>query len=224
MDIHKAKPVHNWREFGMEIGTIVIGVLIALAAEQAVEWLHWRTDVAEAREALNQEVRENATIAAIRAEEGRCMPARLDEIVRWVNGGPQPDFAAEAGAGFGGAVSTVWEISKAGQVVARMPLTERLKFARFYDGVATQQDVIKTERAQVVRLTRSLWSHAFTADEKARLLADVAEGRAWFRVGRNNNLALLRGAKRMGIVPEPFSANTKANLAAFCRITPAGAG
>ena len=33
MDIHKPKPVHNWRELLTEIGTIVIGVLIALAAE-----------------------------------------------------------------------------------------------------------------------------------------------------------------------------------------------
>jgi len=42
MDIHKPKPWHGWPEFLKEIGTIVIGVLIALGAEQAAEWLHWR--------------------------------------------------------------------------------------------------------------------------------------------------------------------------------------
>jgi homoserine O-acetyltransferase len=31
MEIHKLKPVHNWRDFIKEIGTIVIGVCIALA-------------------------------------------------------------------------------------------------------------------------------------------------------------------------------------------------
>ena len=42
MDIHKPKSIRNWREFLTEIGTIVLGVSIALAAEQAVEWWHWR--------------------------------------------------------------------------------------------------------------------------------------------------------------------------------------
>lgn len=34
---HKSHPIHDWREFLKEIGIIVIGVLIALAAEQGVE-------------------------------------------------------------------------------------------------------------------------------------------------------------------------------------------
>ena len=42
MDIHKPKPWHGWREFLKEYVIIVVGVLTALAAEQAVEWLHWR--------------------------------------------------------------------------------------------------------------------------------------------------------------------------------------
>lgn len=37
MDIHKPKPIHNWREFLSEIGVIVLGVLIALGAEQSIE-------------------------------------------------------------------------------------------------------------------------------------------------------------------------------------------
>ena len=39
MDIHKPKPWRGWPEFLKEIGTIVIGVLIALGAEQGVEWV-----------------------------------------------------------------------------------------------------------------------------------------------------------------------------------------
>jgi hypothetical protein len=42
VEFHKPKPVHNWRELLTEIGVVVIGVCIALAAEQAVEWWHWR--------------------------------------------------------------------------------------------------------------------------------------------------------------------------------------
>ena len=42
MDIHKPKPWHGVREFLKEYAIIVVGVLTALAAEQGVEWLHWR--------------------------------------------------------------------------------------------------------------------------------------------------------------------------------------
>ena len=37
MDVHKPKPIRNWREFLKEYAIIVIGVLTALAAEQAAE-------------------------------------------------------------------------------------------------------------------------------------------------------------------------------------------
>jgi len=40
MEFHKPKPVHSWREFLTEVGTIVLGILIALSLEQMVETWH----------------------------------------------------------------------------------------------------------------------------------------------------------------------------------------
>ena len=37
MHVHLPKPLHGWREFTGEVGIIVLGVLIALGAEQVVE-------------------------------------------------------------------------------------------------------------------------------------------------------------------------------------------
>ena len=51
MDIHKPGPIQNWRDLLKEVGVIVLGVSIALGAEQAVEWLHWRSEVTAARAA-----------------------------------------------------------------------------------------------------------------------------------------------------------------------------
>jgi hypothetical protein len=50
MDIHKPKPVHNWREFASEIAVIVCGILIALMLEQVAEaWrLHEKVEIGEA--------------------------------------------------------------------------------------------------------------------------------------------------------------------------------
>ena len=49
MEIHKPRPIRHWRELLTEIGVIVLSVSIALAGEQAVEWLHWHNEVATAR-------------------------------------------------------------------------------------------------------------------------------------------------------------------------------
>ena len=74
MEIHKPKPVHSWRELLTEIGVVVIGVAIALAAEQAVEWLHWQHRVADARAAILIEVRDdNGPQAYTRAAVMACL-------------------------------------------------------------------------------------------------------------------------------------------------------
>jgi hypothetical protein len=50
MHVHLPKALHGWRELLKEVGIIVLGVLIALSAEQAVESLHWHQRAATARE------------------------------------------------------------------------------------------------------------------------------------------------------------------------------
>jgi hypothetical protein len=52
------KPLHGWREFAGEVGIIVIGVLIALGAEQVVEEIHFRNAVASERMALHEALRD----------------------------------------------------------------------------------------------------------------------------------------------------------------------
>ena len=50
MHFHLPKPLHGWREFSGEVGIIVVGVLIALAAEQVVEQVHDRQVADETRQ------------------------------------------------------------------------------------------------------------------------------------------------------------------------------
>src|SRR5437763_4298725 len=56
MHLHLPKPLHGWREFAGEVGIIVIGVLIALSAEQLVETIHWREKVKSAKKSIDFEV------------------------------------------------------------------------------------------------------------------------------------------------------------------------
>ncbi len=218
MDIHKPKPWRGGHEFLKEIGTIVVGVLIALSAEQAVEWLHWRADVAEAREALKDEVREDVTLSAASVVESGCVLAGLQDFVAWADGGPRAkmgDVLLKSES------STVWDVAKGGQTLGHMPLQERLAFGRFYAGVANQQVVIQSVRMLgVTQLLRYVQKGELTADEARHLLEDVAVSRTFFSVRGRNDAAQLKLAKALGVEPSPFDAATKARLAGLCHPTP----
>ncbi len=82
MEIHKPKPVHNWREFLIELGTITLGVGIALAAEQTVEWWHWRSQVEEAKGVIATEMAYNLEGAIWRVRTLGCVEQRLDTLAK----------------------------------------------------------------------------------------------------------------------------------------------
>src|SRR5690242_6016589 len=37
VEIHKVKPIHTWRDFLKELGTIVLGIIIAISLEHLVQ-------------------------------------------------------------------------------------------------------------------------------------------------------------------------------------------
>jgi hypothetical protein len=64
LDAHPPhEPVHTWKSFLIHIATIVIGLLIAMGLEQAVERIHHRHLTREARERLLDEVKTNGETA-----------------------------------------------------------------------------------------------------------------------------------------------------------------
>lgn len=80
MEIHKPRPWHSFREFAKEYAIIVLGVLTALAGEQAVEKLHDRARAAEARASIHGEIADNLARMNLRQSGEACMTKRLDEI------------------------------------------------------------------------------------------------------------------------------------------------
>src|ERR1043165_2541644 len=77
MDIHKPKAVHGWRDLLKEVGDIVIGVVIALSGEQAVEALHWRHQAHAGEAALKDAYAREVRNAAMRVAQNGCITQRL---------------------------------------------------------------------------------------------------------------------------------------------------
>ena len=133
MDIHKPKPWHGLREFLKEIGTIVIGVLIALGAEQAVEWLHWRHEVAVAREAIAFDLKALVGSAAAQDEHTPCTGRHLQEIAAVINQAQTTKRLAPMG--WNGAppqgawTLRSWSALNSGQTLAHFPNREQIILA-----------------------------------------------------------------------------------------------
>ena len=74
------KPLHGWRELLGEVGIIVLGVLIALAAEQVVETIHMRSETDEARASMSDELGNDRARWEVTHSEYPCLVKRLDEL------------------------------------------------------------------------------------------------------------------------------------------------
>lgn len=88
MHFHLPKPLHGWRELAGEIGIIVVGVLIALAAEQVAESFHERTLRGDARNSINDEISQNLDAFRRRAVVQSCINARLLQVERLLTSTP----------------------------------------------------------------------------------------------------------------------------------------
>jgi hypothetical protein len=64
MEIHKPHAAKTWKEFFIELGTIVIGILIAIALEQTVEYFRHVNQLHTVRGELAAEIERNQVIAA----------------------------------------------------------------------------------------------------------------------------------------------------------------
>lgn len=136
MHVHLAKPLHGWREFVGEVGIIVLGVLIALGAEQVVETLHWRNEGREFRTAVDHELALNLYTYEFYELQRGCVRRRLAELQTFLDRSADGQTVHLSGP-IGGPVqlsqyTSVWD-NKDAQVVAHLPMQARLKYAQLYD-------------------------------------------------------------------------------------------
>ena len=80
----RRRPSSRWAKLAREIGIIVVGVLLALAAEQTVEAISWRQRADTAERVMSDELSRNLTFAAERGAMERCADRYLALLERAV--------------------------------------------------------------------------------------------------------------------------------------------
>lgn len=136
MHIHKPKAPHGLREFLSEITVIVVGILIALSLESAVEWLHWRTEVRAGREHLREEIQFDERVYAHRADVAACVAqnlATLRSVIEDLRFNRHVEPVARFISPENGPVRReIWNSLVAAQVLVHFPKDELEKYSEFY--------------------------------------------------------------------------------------------
>lgn len=179
MHVHLPKPMHGWRAFAGEVGIIVVGVLIALGAEQVVETLHWRSEVATERASLLQEARDSMEIIAARAKQQGCVDRRLAEIHRLLEqhhrGSTMRAIALVGEPAHYYATRGTWQIALAGEALGHMPHAEKLKFSDAFGWFDVWDRYIQDETAIWKRLAPLNTPDLLSDEDWSKLTSAFAE-------------------------------------------------
>jgi hypothetical protein len=221
MHVHLPKPLHGWRALLGEIGVIVIGVLIALAAEQAVEWLHWRQEASETRQALHRELARAVGAYQFREAHQDCADRRLDELTRWLDASQPGDRLALArpivgplgfnlGAG-------AWEAAKSGQAAWRMPLEERMHYTLLYASLTG----FNQHQLADIDLWREMGAYGGTEPldhgDRMRLRGLIMRAREHESVMRLYPQFIMPEAAALSVTPQQMSTPDAESSKSFCQ-------
>ena len=212
MDIHRPKAAHSWREFLIEIGTIICGILIALSLEQVVEAIHRDAEVREARAALHVEIKANVATAMFAREEVNCIRPQMDAFANWARGGPKPPPTRTGLPMFS---FSAWESLKA-TAVPHMPLKERVSLGDFYETLRNSESGIEQRRTAMTMLFGAHERTVLRAEDAGRVLDAVGMERRIGGFQRTQSRWILAGAKTLGIDPGPLTPESRDFLAWEC--------
>ncbi len=136
------------RAFATEIAVVFIGVLIALSAQQLVNDWQWRSEVADFRAAIDDELGRNLDAYQLRIEHSGCLRRRLDQVAAWgdaqeLGRAGKLDSVISRPRNYSLQFS-VWR--QAGDAVSRLPLDARLRYAQMYDAFDNYDYLRRSER------------------------------------------------------------------------------
>lgn len=209
----EAKASGKWRAFLKEYGTIVLGVLTALAAEQTVVWLHDRESAAEARAAVRDEVAKNLADMRGRLATQPCVEKRLDEIgdllSRTQDGvlNPQPKWVGQPAIWF--MASQRWQAATGSGRVSLFDADEQGRYATIYGRTAefaAQEEVEQAAWAQLRGL--ETWRGPLGPAGKVNFLQALQQARYSLWSTRVTLTLAIEAGKAVGIkAPAPPAGN-----------------
>ncbi len=200
--LRKLTPYGGWRQFATELVVVVLGILIALGAQQAVDAWNWRSEVAEFRDALDSELGFNLGAIEDRMKQSDCINRRLDQLDRWqrvLQDGGKVRLTSRIGRPTSLNVRTsVWE-SRTADVASHLGLDARLAYAALYDLLGGYRDTRQYERQVWNEMLDFEGTGELDRRDLLRLRGLVERGRLYSRLVDQNTRDFKRNADAIGI-------------------------
>lgn len=146
MKVHPPRAIDSWREFLIEILIIVIGVALALAAEEALSDYHSNREVEVVQESLNDELADSLFAALERIRFADCQKQaldRLDAMAHQPGGATVSELPASPVRLWG---SAAWDAAVASGIVEEMGHDQRHAYAVLFSLVRTMKEWNSRER------------------------------------------------------------------------------
>lgn len=149
MQVHLPKLREGWRKFAFELTIVVLGVMIALAANQLVESWSWNRQVRQFRTAVDAEMDYNLWTYVYRVKQGPCVKRRVNDLERWLAASRQADALVPM-LPIGAPVrlspqTSAWQ-SRDADITTHMLLRDRMAYGQIYDELANFVDHSVEER------------------------------------------------------------------------------
>jgi hypothetical protein len=208
LDLHKPHAAKTWREFFIELGTIVTGILIALALEQAVEWWRDHRHVVDARANIRAEISAHLGLLARRSQTEACVSRRLDEIAGLI---AQASTGKQAQAPIWIGHPAIWPMSNGryqsalqSGSIGLMPGDEQAGYANLYAAFAEYDATEQDEQKAWAELRTLEQQQATTpvSDWQLRSALEQARTARWQMEATAGAVGV--SAKRLNIEPNGF--------------------
>ncbi|MEP6982522.1 MAG: hypothetical protein ABI853_02625 [Sphingomicrobium sp.] len=149
-------PPNGWRGFLADVAVVVIGVILALIAQEFAQSLQWQTDVAAQRGALRAMAEDNLKVIAFRRFQEPCIQRRLAElqtVFRLHHENRPIRFSGPIGLPYKwGSDRSAWNIALSDASLSHMPLAERRRFGNAVNVYDNIDALMKQEYAVWLRL------------------------------------------------------------------------
>ena len=215
-------PASGPRQILGEIGIIVVGVLIALGAEQAVQALHWRGQVSAFRDAVEYELGRNLGTYEVTMQQRPCVTRRLAELERLLadsRAGNQRRLLRPIGRPW--SVSqyfSAWD-NKGADVTGQLPLQVRINYGELYDEFRNVDQVRLHEREVWRSLSQFDLPEPLDHSDRRRLRELLSRAAMLDDATRSNFTYVTNLARPLGIraIPDPQDGAAAPPNAEFCK-------
>jgi hypothetical protein len=149
MKLSIPRPLNGWRAFAGEVGVVVLGVLLALGAQQVAETVNERSEAAETRDTLTGEIQESLAVLELRRAAQPCIDNRLKELRGLVNDwGRTGSFTTPrwvSQATWFAFDTARFEAAQSAGRLALLPAEEQYRYGLVVESLKTFRDIQKRE-------------------------------------------------------------------------------